>query len=51
MLLEQVGFDICVRSGRENIAQLFESKKNNEDLNESNAEDVEQLQELINIQK
>ena len=64
MLLEQVGFDICIRSGRENIAQHFETKKlrdkklrNNVELNESDdmgedeMEDVEQLQELINTQK
>ena len=50
-MIEQIGLDICVRSGRKNIGELYESNKNNAELNESEAEDIDQLQELINIQK
>ena len=59
MLLEQVGFDICIRSGQEDIHEqwveyqlkLKKKDQNNKDLNESGFQDAEQLQELINIQK
>ena len=40
-MIEQVGLDICVRSGRKNIGQLYESNKNNAELNESEAEDID----------